>query len=68
MSEAEAHDIDERVPHWVGRAICLRCFRRWIAVQPAPDGCLLPPSNLVCPACGHTDVIAQAVTMAGDEA
>ena len=46
-------DIDEKMPHTVSEVICLRCYKRWIAVRPT----FTRLDELECPNCGAGYVI-----------
>ena len=46
-------EIEKNLPHTVSEVICVKCFKRWIAVR--PSDVLL--KNLECPNCGQGYVI-----------
>ena len=46
-------DIEENQPHKVSEVICIKCYKRWLAVRLEPT--LL--KELECPKCGRGYVI-----------
>ena len=44
---AEIHDINEKMPHLSGPAICTHCSNKWTAVAPVGHH-----DNLECSGCG----------------
>lgn len=45
--------IDDYKPHKVSMVVCLKCYKRWVAVR--PEGTMLV--ELECPNCGAGYVI-----------
>lgn len=48
-------NIEENLPHKVSETICLRCFKRWIAVR--PTSVLL--KDMDCPYCKRTGLVIE---------
>ena len=46
-------DINENVPHKVSEVICIRCYKRWIAVRPVKTKL----ADLECSNCGKGYII-----------
>ena len=46
-------DINENIPHKVSEVICIKCYKRWIAVRPVNTKL----ADLECPNCGKGCVI-----------
>lgn len=46
-------DIDSNRPHTVSELICLRCYKRWIAVYPTYSNLI----NFQCPKCGEVGFV-----------
>ncbi len=45
---AKIHDIEENMPHRVSIVICLKCYKRWLAVRPEQTKLV----DFECPKCG----------------
>ena len=43
-------DITDMKPHTTSEVICLKCYKRWIAIRPE----FTALDSLECPACGLT--------------
>ena len=48
-------DISEKRPHTVSEVICLKCYKRWVAVRPA----YTPLDTLECPCCVATGYVIE---------
>ena len=46
-------DINDNIPHKVTEVICIKCYKRWIAVRPVNTKL----KDLECPNCGKGYVI-----------
>jgi hypothetical protein len=46
-------DINKNLPHRVSTVVCLKCYRRWVAVRPTT----VPLKELECDDCGAGYVI-----------
>ena len=51
-------DISENTPHKVTEVICIKCYKRWIAVRPVSTKL----KDLECPNCGQGYVIETGET------
>lgn len=51
--------MENHLPHKVSEVICIKCYKRWIAVRPA-DVLL---KELECPNCGKSYVIETGETL-----
>lgn len=51
-------DINDNVPHKVTEVICIKCYKRWIAVRPVNTKL----KDLECPNCGKGYVIETGET------
>ena len=49
----EIVDFDELQPHTISEVICVKCYKRWIAVRPAA----VFLKDIYCPNCGPGFVI-----------
>lgn len=56
-------NIEENRPHKVSEVMCVKCFRRWIAVRPV--GVLL--KEMDCPNCGSGFIIETGEEIEIDE-
>lgn len=46
-------DFDEHQPHKVSEVMCVKCYKRWIAVRPE----ITKLKDIECPNCGSGYVI-----------